>query len=886
MWAWFVLRVIGFGFTVLTSLERLARAFYELHDRSISKKKEAMVEADTEVQKWVSLLSLKGHDHPSSHRNRLTFCQLPIMQTKILNNLSQLLTQNLPEPSQPSRSCLQSLAFPEMDNRCNDIDPAAGGTCEWLLGHETYTSWAACDRTLLWIKGKPGSGKSTLLRYALKNAMKAPNIRNSVLVLSFFFHGRGTKLQRTPLGLFRSLLHQVLRAVPDALLDLVTICEERRKSVGEPGEKWQWHPHELQGFFRSSLPKVLGSRSILLFVDALDESGQANAIKLVKEFKSLLRLPPTSSQFRVCFTCRQYPVLDIDCPFEICLEHENKQDISTYVLDQLSEFQKRAASTIPNLIIDRAKGVFMWTRLVVERVLKLELEGEEASEIKKKVEFIPRKLDKLSLGLVRSMDEKPVSLKLIQWICFATRPLSIEELRWAMIVDTDCSHKSLQQCQDAADYIRDMTERKLINLSRGLVEAVPSSNTRVLQFIHQSVKDFFVKKGLSALDGSFEMAEDQSDTDETDSETSEAEARTTETESEATRVGIAHYRLSRTCIRYLAMDEIAQSLICDRAGLLSEFPLLHYATTSWVAHVIQSNTRKVSQDDLLDHFSWPSEALMQLWVRVYHIIESHGCPPYRSSMIHIVSRYQLVGPLRLILRGIDREGIDLKDNYGLTPLSWAARGYEEAVVQMLLTKGADIEMKCRCQTPLSTAAQYGREAVVQLLLENGAYVDATNEYNETPLLYAAKNGHAAIVQLLLRKGADIEAKSSSFQTPMEYTGIAYKAIMQSLKEPDDRTPLLCAAENGHTAVMQLLLKNGANIEARGYLGRTPLSWASKNGHAAAVQQLLKNGANIEATSDYGRTPLSWAAENRHEAIVQLLQNHAKNTVVSGQINPD
>jgi len=47
-----------------------------------------------------------------------------------------------------------------------------------------------------------------------------------------------------------------------------------------------------------------------------------------------------------------------------------------------------------------------------------------------------------------------------------------------------------------------MMERRLKTLSRGLAEAVPSSNTRVVQFIHQSVKDFFVEKGLSFLDSS------------------------------------------------------------------------------------------------------------------------------------------------------------------------------------------------------------------------------------------------------------------------------------------------------------------------------------------------------------------------------------------------
>ncbi|KAK2471435.1 hypothetical protein H9L39_17666 [Fusarium oxysporum f. sp. albedinis] len=189
-----------------------------------------------------------------------------------------------------------------MENRYNDIDPAAEGTCKWLLRHDNYRDWTTCDRGLLWIKGKPGSGKSTLLRYAVCDAILTSSIGDRALVLSFFFHGRGAELQRTPLGFFRSLLHQLLRHVPDALPDLVTAFQQRCKNMGEPDKKWQWHLREIQSFFKSSLPKVLKDHSIWLFVDALDECGEENAIDLVEQFKSLLReLPFTDSKIHICF---------------------------------------------------------------------------------------------------------------------------------------------------------------------------------------------------------------------------------------------------------------------------------------------------------------------------------------------------------------------------------------------------------------------------------------------------------------------------------------------------------------------------------------------------------------------------------------------------------
>ncbi len=138
-----------------------------------------------------------------------------------------------------------------MDHRSKNIDLAAAGTCEWLLQHEEYQNWVADDRGLLWIRGKPGSGKSTLLRYSLDNIMVASNIGDKSLILSFFIHGRGAELQRTPLGLFRSLLHQLLGQVPDSIPDIVSTFRTWQDTVKNPGTEYDWHLPEPQSVFQS-----------------------------------------------------------------------------------------------------------------------------------------------------------------------------------------------------------------------------------------------------------------------------------------------------------------------------------------------------------------------------------------------------------------------------------------------------------------------------------------------------------------------------------------------------------------------------------------------------------------------------------------------------------
>jgi len=110
---------------------------------------------------------------------------------------------------------------------------------------------------------------------------------------AFFFHGRGHELQRTPLGLFRSLLHQLLSRVPGALRDLVDDFDAKRKSIGEPGEKWQWHLQSLQKYFQSALPRILKRFPVILFIDALDKCSQQSALELIDYLKrTLSRLPP------------------------------------------------------------------------------------------------------------------------------------------------------------------------------------------------------------------------------------------------------------------------------------------------------------------------------------------------------------------------------------------------------------------------------------------------------------------------------------------------------------------------------------------------------------------------------------------------------------------
>src|SRR5271156_3844022 len=579
-----------------------------------------------------------------------------------------------------------------MNNRGTDIEPAANGTCAWLLKHKIYTEWLCHNQGLLWIKGKPGAGKSTLMKYALQALKEQESlIPNKLATISFFFHGRGAEIQRTPLGLFRSLLYQLLERFPGLLSDIVQTFDRNCKNIGPAGEKWTWRQQDLREFLETGLPKILEQSAIRILVDALDECGAGDAQKLLDLFRRLgSKCSSAKYGLSICFSCRHYPIL-FSKGFEICVEDENHDDIRRYIQDELGHAiqDDGELETLQDEFITRSSGIFQWVVLVLPQALLEYNHGNSLLKIQKMLQNIPPELDSLYKNVLQSLNEgneRLQSLQLMQWICFAHRPLSLTELRFAMIADWNTPYHSLEQCQLSPDFVKDdkKMEKRVKSLSGGLAEVKVHENKLAVQFIHQSVNDYLTKEGLRMLDSL--------------------------SESEDASIGRAHIRLSRSCIRYIAMGEIhrwrgkhkealealnrwEEAWKAKTKALQDEFPFLAYATTSWLSHAKMVEAKKMSQEDLFDYYSrWPLPQIMQDWVGIYRLIDPYSdeCPPTETTLLHAASRHGLISAVRFILNRLERNGvkIDSKDNDGRTPLSWAAVNGHEAGVRLLLERGA------------------------------------------------------------------------------------------------------------------------------------------------------------------------------------------------------
>ena len=121
----------------------------------------------------------------------------------------------------------------------------------------------------------------------------------------------------------------------------------------------------------------------------------------------------------------------------------------------------------------------------------------------------------------------------------------------------------------------------------------------------------------------------------------------------------------------------------------------------------------------------------------------------------------------------------------------------------------------------------------------------------TPLLVAAQNGHTDICGLLL----------------------THISEANEMEPKTKRTALYYAAIKGHEAVVEALLSWGAIVDAQDYAGMTPLYFACQEGHLACVLALLKAGASVSVPNNYGDLPIHSAAGQNRVEIVKTLLNY-------------
>ena len=142
------------------------------------------------------------------------------------------------------------------------------------------------------------------------------------------------------------------------------------------------------------------------------------------------------------------------------------------------------------------------------------------------------------------------------------------------------------------------------------------------------------------------------------------------------------------------------------------------------------------------------------------------------------------------------------------------------------------------------------ESVRKLVSANRELVNAFAPDGFYPLGLAAYFGHRAIVEFLLKSGADVSLLARNAQKV---------------------TALHAGASRGAAEIVNILLEAGAEPNAKQERGFVPLHSAAANGNATVVELLLKHGAAADARADDGKTPADMAAEAGHKEVGERLR---------------
>jgi ankyrin len=200
-----------------------------------------------------------------------------------------------------------------------------------------------------------------------------------------------------------------------------------------------------------------------------------------------------------------------------------------------------------------------------------------------------------------------------------------------------------------------------------------------------------------------------------------------------------------------------------------------------------------------------------------------------------------------------------KDRLGWTALHWAACHGDEALVRLLLARGADINVRtasefdppdarssvsdeCPLKTPLFAAAAGGRLAVARLLLDHGADLKLNDPWYGTALHRAAAEGEVKVAKLLLERGADPNARTKEGETPLHWTVRHHGEPHWRMQGLWDNVPVKKGPVDA-APMTDLLAAHGAGLNAQDAKGWTALHWAVLHGQTSLATLLIQQGAD-------------------------------------------
>ncbi|KAI1416956.1 hypothetical protein F5Y13DRAFT_102746 [Hypoxylon sp. FL1857] len=347
---------------------------------------------------------------------------------------------------------LQSLRFPSMNERKNDIVGSHSETFRWVFRANSedlvkfnsgnfsplesatsdnalkdaskqasagepsgledkpwynFEDWLKSDNAIYWINGKLGSGKTTLMKYLIENRLTKESLATwakDPVILSHFFWKAGSKLQGNIKGCLCTILYQALYLNTTPLNSILT---PRNRSLLAKESVTDWSRKELKDVCFAVLRSY--PSSVCIFLDGLDEICLEDRSSLIELVETLGAFP----NIKVCVSSRpephllsallKYPHLKLqDLTLNDMREYASAK-IQPYVSN--GQISKDTGSDITNLLLRKAEGVFLWLRLASDSLVRGLMNNDPTDILYQRLREMPNDLYKLYDDMWSRMNE-------------------------------------------------------------------------------------------------------------------------------------------------------------------------------------------------------------------------------------------------------------------------------------------------------------------------------------------------------------------------------------------------------------------------------------------------------------------------------------------------